>query len=275
MKIEFRKMEGAGNDFIVIDNRGGVVKDGALAAQKLCDRHFGIGADGLLLLENSSEADFRMTYYNADGSHGGMCGNGGRCIALYASDLGIGAQTMRFEALDFIYSAELSGKSVSVRMKDPQKVRTGIVLRLKSGTVTGHFVDTGSPHMVIFLNDIEGMGLKALEDVPMDLLGPEVRHHPEFQPSGVNVNIVHVMGDKLLRIRTYERGVEAETMACGTGSIASAIAAAETKGMSSPIRIEPLSRKELSVSFEKKGNKYLDVYLEGPAATVFTGTVDL
>ncbi len=274
MQIEFTKMTGAGNDFVVIDNRAGLVKNGPELSRIVCDRHFGIGGDGLLLLEKSTRADFRMMYYNADGSYGGMCGNGGRCIARYAYENGITGPQLSFEALEFVYKSAVEGNAVELSMKDPSKLRTGIMLPTSTGTVECNFVDTGSPHVVIMLSE-DAPGRPGLNSIDVVRIGKEIREHREFEPDGTNVNFVKPEGPNRLKIRTYERGVEAETLACGTGSIAAAVIAAELGVATEPIEVQVRSGSVLKVGFVRTEKGYEKVTLSGPAEFVFKGVFDL
>ncbi len=263
-------MTGAGNDFVVIDNRSKQIKDGAGLARRLCDRRWGVGADGMLLLEPSSAADYRMMYYNADGSYGGMCGNGGRCIAAFANMRGLAGASQRFEALDYVYSAILKDGLVELLMKDPRDLRTNIVLPIGGKRLRMHFVDTGSPHVVIMLSKKDDLAKVAVERI-----GRQIRNHREFKPEGTNVNFVKLERDNGLSIRTYERGVESETLACGTGSIASAVIAHETAGLMPPIRIVPRSGETLEVNFAETKGGIREVKLKGPAKVVFEGNVEI
>jgi diaminopimelate epimerase len=264
VRIPFTKMSGAGNDFVVIDNRSELLRcDKSALARALCSRHFGIGADGLLLVERSAAADFAMRYYNADGSYGGMCGNGGRCIARYVHDRDEWSAQLTFEALEYIYHAEVNDPSVILHMKPPKQLRTNILLQLHSDEFNVNFVDTGSPHAVIECS--------ALEAVDVERIGREGRGHEKFLPEGANVNFVQVLGEGRLKMRTYERGVEAETLACGTGAVASAIVMSKLKGMRSPISVETRSGEELRVHFKKSGDEFSEVMLEGSAHFVFSG----
>lgn len=269
MRIEFTKMTGAGNDFVVIDNRSGLVKNASELAQKLCDRRWGIGADGLLLLENSSVADYRMMYYNADGSYGGMCGNGGRCIASYALLHRIASAEQRFEALDFVYAATVLGSRVSLSMKNPTGLRSNLMLRVTTQKAKAHFVDTGSPHVVIPLR--KGV----LDKLDVVTIGSRIAHSRKFGSMGTNVNFVEVDDHKMLHMRTYERGVEAETLACGTGSIACALVGNRLWKLESPVTIMARSGKRLEVTFRSDGSSYEGIVLSGPAEVVFTGSVEV
>ncbi|MBI2619977.1 MAG: diaminopimelate epimerase [Ignavibacteriales bacterium] len=269
-KISFTKMSGAGNDFVVIDNRGGGLPDKPALARRLCDRHWGIGADGLLVLEKSESADYRMEYYNADGSHGGMCGNGGRCIAAYAFKRNIAERLHSFEALNFRYKAVVSEEVVTLTMKDPKDLRIGMMLPLSSGEMRLHFVNTGAPHAVVVIGD--GNKLNS-ETMDVQGVGREIREHPYFRPSGTNVNFVEAAGQSLLRIRTYERGVEAETLACGTGSIASAVVAAALGRVRGSVDVHVRSGSVLRVDFEvgEEKGEFRNIRLTGPAVEVFEG----
>jgi diaminopimelate epimerase len=266
MELHFVKLTGAGNDFVAVDNLHGALgsTDQGTLARTLCDRHFGIGADGLLVIESSDKADFRMMYYNADGSLGGMCGNGGRCAAFYARSLGLTAQPLRFEALDFVYQAEFVADTVRLSMKDPADIARSILVQLPDGPLTVHGIDTGSPHIVTFVKDLGG--------VSVDKMGRTLREHPRFAPKGTNVNFVQRLEDGGVAMRTYERGVEAETLACGTGSIASAVIAHLEFGLKPPIRVRTWSSQYLDVDFKSQGCQITDVKLQGPAVSVFAGT---
>lgn len=272
MKIEFTKMTGAGNDFVVIDNRDGKIGNGSVAARKLCDRHWGIGADGLLLLEGGEKGSYRMMYYNADGSYGGMCGNGGRCIALFAHRHGIARARHEFEAINFVYRAEVKRKTVTLSMKGPSDLRMNILVSISRKSVRGYFINTGSPHVVIPIDRISRR--LNLEDFDVVKSGRKIRHSKQFSPEGTNVNFIERGGDNTLRIRTYERGVENETLACGTGSVACAIVGNLIWEMTPPISIVPKSGVPLSVDFTARGKIYKDVTLSGPAEELFRGTIE-
>ena len=264
--IEFTKASGAGNDFVLIDNMDGRLQlDMGQLARALCSRRFGVGADGLLLLEQSPKADFFMRYHNADGSYGGMCGNGGRCVARYAYLRGIGQSTMTFVALDHLYNAVIIGDHVSLTMKDPIDYRSSIQVPLNGRTIEGSFINTGSPHFVLFEEDIEG--------IDVDRLGHEIRKSALFSPEGTNVNFVRVVSPTMIEIRTYERGVECETLACGTGAVASAVVSAMEKQFSSPVKVRVRSGEELLVKFEQTDGDFRDVNLQGSAHFLFNGSL--
>jgi diaminopimelate epimerase len=264
--IQFTKASGAGNDFVLVDNmRNEIAFDKAKLARAVCSRYFGVGADGLILLEPSSRSDFFMRYYNADGSYGGMCGNGGRCVARYAFLKGVARAKMKFEALDHVYTAEVVGAEVKLSMKDPSEIRSNVQIPVDGQALVGHTINTGSPHVVLFED--------AIESADVTGLGRKIRHHAMFLPEGTNVDFVGISSEGILRIRTYERGVEAETLACGTGAVASAIIASLEKGAASPVRLRVQSGEELRVSFESRGSSIRDVVLEGSAYVLFTGTL--
>ncbi len=262
--IEFTKASGAGNDFVLIDNMDDRLQlDKAKLAQAICSRRFGIGADGLLLLEPSVKADFFMRYYNADGSYGGMCGNGGRCVARYAYLHAIAESPMQFVALDHVYHAVIIGNDVRLKMKKPIDYRPSINIPLKGSVVSGSFVNTGSPHVVIFEEH--------LADIDVDGIGREIRNSTLFSPDGTNVNFVRPFSSDAIEIRTYERGVEYETLACGTGAVASAIVFAYAKQFSSPVHIRVRSGEELMVYFQLMNGEATEVHLQGSARFLFSG----
>ncbi|MGI9531732.1 diaminopimelate epimerase, partial [Lutimonas sp.] len=208
MKLEFFKYQGAGNDFVIVDNRNdSFPKDEYPLIRKLCDRKFGIGADGFMLLEKGNNVDFKMSYYNADGHPGSMCGNGGRCIVSFAESLGIFKKSTRFEALDELYEATTDGDQVSLKMVDVQNIET----------FDNHvFLDTGSPHHVTFVEN--------LSDYNVIDEGRKIRNGAPYYETGTNVNFVEKLNDNTFGVRTYERGVENETLSCGTGVTAVALA---------------------------------------------------
>ncbi len=264
--ISFVKASGAGNDFVVIDNYDGHLElDKARLARVLCDRHFGIGADGLLILQHCATAHFQMQYYNADGSHGGMCGNGGRCIARFAYLKGLTPVEMRFQALEHIYEAEIVPEGVRLRMKNPRDYRKGLQADLGGGSFLCHYVDTGSPHAVVFVEH--------LDSIDVVKIGRALRFHRLFSPEGANINFLERQPGNAISIRTYERGVEAETLACGTGSVASAIVAVLERGLSFPVTVKARSGEDLLVDARQEGSTITNVYLQGSAHILFAGKI--
>lgn len=266
MKIPFSKLSGAGNDFIVIDNRDGKVNPTAQFVAKVCARRLSVGADGLLLVErprDPRQADFRMRYFNADGGEVESCGNGARCISRFAYLKGIVGEKTRFETLAGLYEAEILGERVRVRVGDPKDVRLGFPLILAEGVFRVDFVNTGVPHVVFFLEDLDATDVVGL--------GRQTRYHSDFAPAGTNANFVRVVDEHTLRIRTYERGVEDETLACGTGSIAAAVVAALRGKVSVPVTLHTRGGFVLGVHFDRKGNVITDVRLEGDARLVYEG----
>jgi diaminopimelate epimerase len=262
--ISFTKASGAGNDFVLLNNiTGDTGVNFARFAVAVCNRHFGVGGDGLLVLGKSNRADFTMLYYNADGSSGGMCGNGGRCIARFALMEGVAGKIQRFEALDHIYDAEVGERSVRLHMKDPVDLRRGLVFSPGEKQMRGAFIDTGAPHAVIFEDDLEGLDVMKF--------GSAIRRDPRFSPAGTNVNFIRIRDGSTVELRTYERGVESETLACGTGSVASALIASDLHALTSPVTVAVLSGERLRVHFRKTGAGWTDVFLEGSAHILFTG----
>ena len=265
MELAFTKLSGAGNDFVALDDRDGrlgTIDRGALA-RTLCDRHRGIGADGILIIAPSNIADVKMLYYNADGTDGGMCGNGGRCAAVHARHLGVPGTELTVEALDFVYRAEFTVHGVRLHMKDPVGIVRGIRVTAGGTTYTVHGINTGSPHIVTFVKDLTAPDVEGT--------GRALREHERFSPEGTNVNFVETLDTSALAMRTYERGVEAETLACGTGSVASAVIAHLEYGLRPPIRVQTHSGESLRVDFTVAGARITDVILEGPAVIVFSG----
>ncbi len=259
MLIEFCKFHGAGNDFILIDNRDpNITKLKTEQIKYLCDRNFGIGADGLMLLKNHEKYDFEMDYFNSDGSRGEMCGNGARCIIAFAKKLGIIKTCTNFIAGDGTHEAIIDNTGeIKLKMVDVHKIEN------KSGN---YFVNTGVPHHVIFDNDIAVLNVNKI--------GREIRYSEEYKIKGTNVNFVQPINNGI-KIRTYERGVENETLACGTGAVASAISYyIKYKPDSQSINVKVLGGK-LKVSFVENNNKFTKVYLTGPAKFVFEGQIDI
>jgi diaminopimelate epimerase len=266
MEIQFVKASGAGNDFVIIDNHERrLTCDPAALARAVCRRHTGIGADGLLLIEPSEKSDFQMMYYNADGSYGGMCGNGGRCIARFAHLSGLTGAHVRFEALGFVYEAEIVGDMVTLKMKPPSSYRSGLQIQTEFGDFLASSVDTGSPHVVTYVDNLAALDVQKV--------GMALRHHPEFGPEGTNANFVNVLGDGAIEIRTYERGVEAETLACGTGSIACAVVSVMERGLEFPVHVHVRSGEELLVHGVRKGPQIRDISLQGSADILFKGSI--
>ncbi|MFC3199192.1 diaminopimelate epimerase [Parapedobacter deserti] len=253
----FYKYQGAGNDFIIIDNRKKLFdRDNESLIRRLCHRRFGIGADGLMLLQHAEGYDFEMIYFNADGREGSMCGNGGRCIVAFAQDIGIIATKTDFLAADGVHHARMHDNVdwISLQMIDVQQIA-------QDGDA--YLLDTGSPHYVRLVAN--------LENFPVVEEGRSVRYSDTYRSNGVNVNFVEADGDGY-RVRTYERGVEDETLACGTGATAVALAMAWRNGtdgaFETPIRVEG---GNLMIRFEKQGRRFTNVFLEGPAEFVFKG----
>ena len=266
--LRFTKMNGAGNDFILFDNRTGGVDLDRNQIAHLCDRHRGIGADGILLLEKpTNRANFRMRYFNADGGEAEMCGNGARCFARFANKVGGQKGKISFETLAGVISAELKGDLVTLRMTEPTDLRLNVDLSTPSENKTAHFINSGVPHVVFAVAKIDDA------DVRRD--GATIRHHKMFSPNGANVNFIEKRGPSKIAIRTYERGVEDETLACGTGIVASALIFAASEKSSSPITVLARGGDELQVGFEKFDGSFRNVTLTGPAEFVFDGTIEI
>ncbi|WP_375235864.1 diaminopimelate epimerase [Winogradskyella sp.] len=258
MTMKFYKYQGTGNDFIIIDNRSLLFdKTNVKNIAKLCDRRFGIGADGLILLENHPKVDFRMVYYNADGNESSMCGNGGRCITAFAKFLGVINNETTFEAIDGMHKAEVENGIVSLQMKDVSDIET---------FETHSFLDTGSPHHVELVND--------LKDYDVKFHGERIRYGAPYNETGSNINFVNQISDNKFAVRTYERGVEDETLSCGTGVTAVAIAMHKSGATTSQDVTLQTEGGELKIAFDvSDSGNYNNVWLIGSATQVFRGEI--
>jgi diaminopimelate epimerase len=266
--LNFTKMNGAGNDFVMVDNRDLKSSLSRDAIARLCDRHRGVGADGLIAIEPAEgKADFRMRYYNADGGEAEMCGNGARCFARFASRIAGRNDAVSFETMAGVITAKLLGDEVQLQMSQPKDLALGTKLPVLGQEQTVHFVNTGVPHAVVVVDD--------LGKVDVNPVGAAIRYHDHFAPKGTNANFIEVQGPRLLAIRTYERGVEGETLACGTGVCAAALIHHSLTGEASPIEVRVKGGETLKVGFEKTAEGFTNVTLTGPADFVFEGQVAL
>lgn len=257
MKLQFFKYQGTGNDFVIIDNRQEIFpKNNTKLVAELCDRRFGVGADGLILLENDNLSDFKMVYYNADGAESSMCGNGGRCLVAFAHYLGVIDKETTFNAVDGLHHATVEGDIVNLKMIDVDNIHE---------KQNHSFLDTGSPHHVQLVKELEKF------DVQKE--GKKLRYGI-YGESGSNINFVEQKQDNAFDVRTYERGVEGETFSCGTGVTAVALAMHESgKTAANEVHIHTIGG-DLTISFEKKDGKYSNIFLKGPAIQVFKGTME-
>ena len=259
MKINFSKYNGAGNDFILIDDRENLINDNKSLISYLCDRHFGIGADGLIILKESSNSDFEILHYTSDGNLGSLCGNGSRCAVLFAFNKDIISTNTVFHAFDGVHNAEILDNGL---IKMEMKVNSDIV-----SNSYGTWLDTGSPHLVIQKNDTD--------ELDVNNEGRLIRYNDFYKEKGVNVNFVEKISDNQFKIRTYERGVENETLACGTGSTASAICMNFLgKTNSSNITMQ-CKGGDLSVQFNSSEKDYKEISITGPAKLVFEGVIEV
>jgi diaminopimelate epimerase len=280
--MTFTKMTGTGNDFILIDNSRGAplcppknrahtgVRPYKIHARRLCHRQNGVGADGILFLEKArpgTKADFRMRIFNPDGSEAEMCGNGIRCIADYAYNQRIAPRRMNIETMAGVLSAEIKKRGwVRVMLSPPKGWKLPIRFQKKGIILDGGFVNTGVPHAVFFVDD--------LERTDVEELGEWIRRHHDFSPRGTNVNFVHCASRRKITVRTYERGVEGETLACGTGVMAAALVAAQQGKVISPVEISTRGGEVLWVDFVREKNTITKVWLEGAVKTVFRGEIE-
>lgn len=266
--VRFTKAVASGNDFIIIDNKDGELDprqlDYSEMARDLCRRRLSVGGDGLLVLEGTDKADFRMRVINPDGSEVDMCGNGARCSSLYAALSGWG-EKLSFETGAGILEAEINGNDVKLKMTDPTDIKLDVNLGVAKKFMKVHSLNTGVPHVVHTVED--------LEKYPVKEMGRAIREHDIFAPEGTNANFVGEVEGSSAALRTYERGVEDETLACGTGTVASAVVLGLVENVSSPVSMRTRSGEVLKVYYKVSGHKVTDVYLEGPAKIVCEGKV--
>jgi diaminopimelate epimerase len=267
--LRFTKMNGAGNDFVLLDNRAGDLSLTSAQIAQLCDRHRGVGADGVLVLERPANgADFRMRYYNADGGEAEMCGNGARCFARFADRTAGPRAKLTFETPAGVIAAQLEGELVRLTMSEPRDLELDFDLELPNDKqVRASFVDSGVPHVVVAVPEVEKVDVRSL--------GAALRHHEKFSPRGANANFSEKRGPRRIAIRTYERGVEDETLACGTGVVASALVFAARENIDGPIEVDVRGGETLQVDFKREGKDFRDVTLTGPADFVFDGAIEL
>jgi diaminopimelate epimerase len=268
--IHFYKVSGAGNHFVLLDVRRAAAKAGRGLARgrlvrALCEHGHSVGADGVLFIERSSSADFRLVYYNSDGREAALCGNGTRCAAQYAFQQKVAPARMRIETGSGTVGAAVGRSGVELEMREPRDFRSGVAVRTSSGTVEGDFVNTGVPHFVTRVKDWRRLDVNEL--------GRELRMHKAFGRQGANVNFVRVLRGGLVEIRTYERGVEAETLACGTGAVAAAVCLAKRRLVKPPVCIKTRGGDTLRVTFADTSNPLSMPSLHGPAQVVYEGDI--
>jgi diaminopimelate epimerase len=269
MNLEFTKMNGAGNDFVLIDNRDRKISLTPAQVARLCHRQRGAGADGIMLLvpNTTGMADWSWDFHNSDGSRAERCGNGARCFARFIQRLTGAKDRISFETVAGVITATFQGERVTVNLTTPKDLRLAIDLPLKSGATQAQALNTGVPHAVLFVPDAD--------QAMVQDLGREIRFHAAFAPKGTNVNFVQVLGPNSIRVRTYERGVEGETLACGTGVTASALIAARVHRFTAPVQVRVQGGDLLEVSWRDTGKGFTDVTLTGPADFVFTGRTEI
>jgi diaminopimelate epimerase len=273
-RVHFYKMTGTGNDFIILDNRKRIIDSDNCQdfIRSICRRKVSVGADGVILIENDSEADFRWRFFNSDGSEPDMCGNGARCAARFAYLTGIvDKPRMAFRTKAGIIKAELWDTKVKVQMPVPHSMKKDLILNAEGRSFSLDFINSGVPHAVCFLNDE-----KELEEADIQRWGHALRFHPHFQPEGTNVDFVWIRNDHQIMVRTYERGVEGETLACGTGCIASALLSAIRSRVVSPVEVQVRSGELLTIYFQPPPDpqiaqdaSFKEVFLEGEALVAY------
>jgi len=267
MKIAFWKMHGAANDFILVDDRQLTFPStDKIWMAGVAARRTGVGCEGVILIQPSAKADFRMRFFNPDGSEVDMCGNGARCVARLAYDIGVATARMRFETGAGMIEAGMVGDRVRLGMTAPKDWKLNAALVLPEGARPYGFVNSGVPHVVMEVEDLEA--------VDVARLGAAIRYHQDFTPKGTNANFIKVTGPDSLKIRTYERGVEAETLACGTGMVAAGLVAGRMGRVKAPVQITCASGDVIEVNYKLTGDTAVDVTMLGPAAYVFTGELE-
>lgn len=264
-EIEFAKYSGAGNDFILIDNRSGFfpAEDRKLIGE-MCARRTSIGADGLILLENSDKADIKMRFFNSDGGEAEMCGNGARCLIAFARRKGLPSDEIAMETKERILTARVDGEEISLEMGAATDTELNIDIEIEGKTYRVHHTNTGVPHAVMFVDDVS--------EVDVVALGRKIRFHQRFQPKGANANFVEATGESSISARIYERGVEDETLASGTGCTASAVISALVKGVKPPVRVLTRSGETLTINFREEGEQLSQLTMTGPTRLVYEGT---
>jgi diaminopimelate epimerase len=269
MTLDFVKMNGAGNDFILIDNRAGKIRLTREQVVRLCHRQRGIGADGLFLLEpnKSGKADWSWEFYNSDGSTAEMCGNGARCFARFVQAVAGANEQTSIETGAGVVRAQFQGELVTVNLTRPRDLQLHETIPVAGAKLTMHSLNSGVPHAIVFVPDAD----KAM----VQSLGAEIRNHQRFQPRGTNVNFVQVFGPNHIRVRTYERGVEGETLACGTGVVASALVSARLHQFTAPVKVQVQGGDTLEVAWTESNGEFENVKLTGPADFVFKGTIEV
>lgn len=282
-RINFYKLTGAGNDFVLLDgNENQGLEITPSLASALCSRRFGIGADGILFIKDSSSYDFDMAYYNSDGTTGSLCGNGARCAINYASFSGrINNSTAKFTVNNNVYTGMiLPGGLIRFDLNAPKEIKLNLNIKAGGQLIPASYVNTGSPHLVINIRNIlkykevEDSNFGNIDDVAVKEMGSEIRYSEAFAPDGVNVNF-YIAEDGIIKIRTYERGVEDETLACGTGSAATAVIAALKEGFLSPVNLLTRGGETLTVDFNGNGTNFDALSLTGPAKIVFKGEITI
>jgi diaminopimelate epimerase len=265
IKIPFCKMSGSGNDFIVVDNRRKILDPDNLGdlVRKVCARKVSVGADGIILIEGSGKANFRWRFFNSDGSEAEMCGNGGRCAARFAVLKDIAPPKLSFETLAGLIEAEVKGRIVKLQMVKPFGLRLDFAVKIDGEDHSLHFINTGVPHAIEFVAEASAVKVKER--------GKIIRFHAHFQPAGTNANFVQVMDRGHIMVRTYERGVEDETLACGTGAVASVLISAAKGFVDSPVAVETSGGEILNIYFEKKEEVFERVFLEGDTRLIYEG----
>ncbi|MFH2011406.1 MAG: diaminopimelate epimerase [Pseudomonadota bacterium] len=263
--FDFFKMSGSGNDFIIVDNRSNIITGDKInnLVKKICQRKISVGADGFILIQESDKADFKWRFFNADGSEAEMCGNGGRCAARFAYLKSIAGKKMSFETMAALIKAEILDDRVKLEMPSPDNIICNQTILIEEEEHIVNFINTGVPHVVKFVNDIK--------NCEVFQIGRLIRYHDQYKPAGANTNFAYVNDRSNMTVRTYERGVEEETLACGTGAVASVLIASLKDMVSSPVNVKTSGGETLTVHFKHAKNVFEEIFLEGDARVIYEG----
>lgn len=279
MKIKFEKYTGAGNDFILFDETVFIPQPEII--QRICDRHFGIGADGVILVGKSDRADFNIRYFNSDGSGDVLCLNGARCAVLYAFNHNLCEKECSFDFIEKVFHAYVvDNNNIKISLTYTPIIELNKELMVLNKKLTYHYVDFGAKHIIIFWEDFRKIpendcGIINFEELDVRYYGRIIRNHSQFHPAGVNVNFIHITDKKEIRVRTYEKGVEGETLACGSGSVSSALVAYLKSDFKPPCKIRTTSQKEFEINFEIHNDSFTNLSIKGPAQKIFEGVIEL
>ncbi len=268
MDIDFIKAEGAGNDFIIVDSENLASFDNiGRLAKVLCSRKRSIGADGLLIFDASKSCDFKMRIFNPDGQEVSMCGNGARCLSLYAHQKKGLKSNLCLETRAGFLQTEVNGNIIRLKMPEPESIKMDFILKIDNKKIKVDFINCGVPHVVCFVDNVDNYDVVGI--------GRKIRYHKEFQPEGTNADFIEILNERSIKLRVYERGVEDETLSCGTGAVASSLIAAKKGKVNPPVNVQTRSGQILKIYFDIVGDLFKNIYLEGECNLVYEGKVNI